>query len=65
MSTGSTVPEIHPVLSKAELAEIAEYREKLAYKTVEETHRLYYEWARTGKLTRRQHTLLGTYIFSS
>ncbi len=65
MSAASTVPEIHPVLSKAELADIAEYREKLAYKSIEDTHKLYYEWARTGKLTRRQHTLLGIYIFSS
>ncbi len=60
---GSTIPEIHPALSAKELDDIREFREKLAYKTVEETHKLYFEWARTGKLSRRQHTLLGKYIF--
>lgn len=46
------------------MAEIREWREKLAYKTVEETHKLVYEWVKTGKLNRREHTLLCKYIFS-
>lgn len=57
--------EIHPSLSAAELQAIREFREKLAYKTLDETHKLYFEWARTGKLSRRQHTILGRYIFQS
>ena len=57
------VPEVHPRLTAKELEEIAEFRKKVAYKTVEEGHKLYYEWARTGRLTRRQHTLLGLYLF--
>ena len=45
------------------MALIREFREKLAYKTIEESHRLYFEWARTGRLNRRQHTALGIYLF--
>ncbi len=57
------IPEIHHSLSAADMALIREFREKLAYKTIEESHRLYFEWARTGRLNRRQHTALGIYLF--
>jgi hypothetical protein len=56
--------EVHHRLTPSEMAEIREYREKLAYKSVDETYKLYYEWAKTGRLSRREHTLLGIYIFS-
>ena len=56
--------EIHHALNAKELAEIIKFRQKLAYKTVQESHRLYYEWTVTRKLTMRQHTLLGKYLFS-
>lgn len=55
--------EIHPILNKMEMAEIKEFREKLAYKTQERSKELYYEWAVNGKLTLKQHTLLGQYLF--
>lgn len=55
--------EIHPRLNAAEMAEIQEFREKLAYKTEAQTHKLYYEWTVTRRLNARQHTLLGIYIF--
>lgn len=56
--------EIHHRLSKKEMAEIQAFREKLAYKSLEQTHKLYYEWTVTRKITARQHTLLGIYLFS-
>ena len=55
--------EIHPRLTAAEMAEIREFREKLAYKSVPASHKLYFEWTVTRKLTARQHTLLGIYLF--
>lgn len=55
--------EIHPRLNADELNEIQEFREKLAYKTEDQTSKLYYEWTVTRRLSARQHTLLGIYIF--
>lgn len=52
-------------LTPGELVAIADFIRKLESKTVDERHRLYYEWARTGKLSRRQHTLLGIHLFSA
>lgn len=56
--------EVHHRLSKEEMAEIQAFREKLAYKSLEQTRKLYYEWTVTRKITARQHSLLGIYIFS-
>lgn len=60
----NSTDEVHLNLTSAQMADIAEYREKLAHKSPEESQKLYYEWARTGRLNRRQHTLLGIYLFS-
>ena len=66
MATGdspATAKEIHPALNDEEMEAIKEYREKLAHKTLADCHRLYYEWTVTKRLSRRQHTLLGKYLF--
>lgn len=55
--------EVHPVLSREELAQIAEFREKLQYKSIAETERLIFEWTKTGKLTLKQHVLLVRYHY--
>jgi hypothetical protein len=55
--------EVHPVLTKDELKQIAAYRAKFAYKTPESCHKLLYEWTKTGKISLREFNLLCTYLF--
>jgi hypothetical protein len=55
--------EVHPVLTKDEMAQILAYRQKLAYKTPESAEKLIYEWAKTGKLSFREFRLLCLYHF--
>lgn len=55
--------EVHPVLSKQEMDEIAVYRQQFAYKTVARSEQMLYDWTRTGKITQREHVLLSKYLY--
>jgi hypothetical protein len=61
--TPATAIETHPVLTRDEMAQIASYRAKLAYKTPESCIKLLYEWTKTGKISFREFNLLTTYLF--
>lgn len=55
--------EVHPALNAQQMRSIGQHRAKLAYKSQDESERLLYEWTKTGKLTRLEHTLLCRYVF--
>jgi hypothetical protein len=61
--TPATAIETHPVLTRDEMAQIATYRAKFAYKTPESCRKLLYEWTKTGKISFREFNLLVTYLF--
>lgn len=57
--------EVHHILTSKEMDEIFEFRAKLAYKSLDQTYKLLYEWTKTGHITFRQHHLLAIYIYSN